>query len=198
MLDGKIERRQFLTGAGALVVSFAVADRAFAQGPAAPAKSVALDQVDGFLAIGPDGRVTVYSGKVDLGTGARIAIGEMTADELDVPFTRVTVVEGDTATTPDQGPTFGSLSIQNGGVQIRLAAATARTALIALAAPRLSAQPADLTVRDGVVQPKAGGRGIGYGELIGGKSFALKLADNATLKDPRSYSIPRKSFPRIH
>ena len=68
--------------------------------------------------------VTVYSGKVDLGTGVRTALAQIVADELDVPFDRVKIVQGDTALTPDQGPTFGSLSIQIGGVQIRQAAAT--------------------------------------------------------------------------
>ena len=56
----------------------------------------------------PKGRVTVYSGKVDLGTGVRTALAQMAAEELDVPFSRITVVQGDTALTPDQGITAGS------------------------------------------------------------------------------------------
>ncbi len=110
MLD-QIDRRRFLQGTGALVVGFAVAEPAVAAPApaAAPAKTVAADQVDGFLAVGADGTVTLYSGKVDLGTGVRTALAQMVADELDVPFARVAVVQGDTASTPDQGPTFGSL-----------------------------------------------------------------------------------------
>jgi nicotinate dehydrogenase subunit B len=197
MLDA-LDRRQFLQGTGALVVSFALDRAASAQTPAAaPAKTVATDQVDGFLAIGGDGKVTVYSGKVDLGTGVRTALGQMVAEELDVPFARVAVVEGDTASTPDQGPTFGSLSIQNGGVQIRLAAATARQALLEMAAGQLGTPAGELAVRDGIVQPKAGGRGVGYGALIGGKSFALKLDDKAPLKDAASYTVVGKSVPRV-
>jgi nicotinate dehydrogenase subunit B len=60
---------------------------------------------------------------------------QIAADELDVPMASVEVIQGDTALTPDQGPTYGSLSIQNGGVQIRQAAATARGALLDQAAP---------------------------------------------------------------
>ena len=109
-------RRDLLKGTGALVVAFSVAPSsdAFAQA-LAPAKSVALDQVDTFLAIDSKGMVTVYIGKVDLGTGVRIAFAQIAAEELDVPLANVSVIEGDTALTPDQGPTYGSLSIQNGG-----------------------------------------------------------------------------------
>src|SRR5205823_11023398 len=65
------------------------------------------------------GVVTVYSGKVDLGTGTDTALTQIAAEELGVPMQRVKLVTGDTLLTPDQGPTFGSLTIQNGGVQIR-------------------------------------------------------------------------------
>ena len=112
-------RRDFLKSGGALVVSFAVGDVAAAEAAPAPPKSVATDQVDGFLAIDARGRVTVYSGKVDLGTGVQTAMAQIAAEELSVPLDRVTVIQGDTALTPDQGVTFGSLSIQNGGMQIR-------------------------------------------------------------------------------
>src|SRR5436305_2014807 len=78
--------------------------------------------------------VTVYSGKVDLGTGVRTAMAQIAAEELSVPLSKVHVVQGDTLLTPDQGVTFGSLSIQNGGMQIRQAAATARDALVGEAA----------------------------------------------------------------
>ena len=94
-----------------------------------PPKPLTVTEVDAFLAIDARGRVTLYSGKVDMGTGVRTALAQICADELDVPFRSVTVVEGDTALTPDQGKTWGSLTIQLGGVQIRNAAATARAAL---------------------------------------------------------------------
>lgn len=123
-------RRDFLKTGGALVVTFSLgagtAGPTVAEGRATPPKTVALDQVDGFLAIDAKGSVTVYSGKVDLGTGIQTAMAQIAAEELSVPLNRVTVIQGDTLLTPDQGVTFGSLSIQNGGMQIRQAAATAR------------------------------------------------------------------------
>ena len=70
------------------------------------------------------GLVTLYTGKVDVGTGIATALRQIVADELDVPLNRTKLVQGDTALTPDQGKTWGSLSIQIGGMQLRNAAAT--------------------------------------------------------------------------
>lgn len=183
-------RRDFLKTGGALVVSFAVGGSGSAAGAAAtPAKTVAPDQVDGFLAIDAKGNVTVFSGKVDLGTGIRTAMAQIAAEELSVPLDRVTVIQGDTALTPDQGVTFGSLSIQNGGMQIRQAAATARDALLAQVATGQGTGKDAFTVKDGVVVPKSGGKGWSYGELVGGRDFQLKLDPKAPLKDPKDYTI---------
>ena len=190
-------RRDMLKGGGALVVSFAFvnpADLAFAQGAGKP---LALTEVDSFLAIDGKGMVTLYSGKVDLGTGVRTALAQMAAEELDVAFSAVTVVEGDTALTPDQGTTWGSLTIQLGGVQIRNAAALARSALLDEAAKRLGVAKESLTVADGVVS--GGGKSVRYGELIGDKRFTLKVdhAKPPKTKDPKDYRIVGKSVPRV-
>ncbi len=164
---------------------------------AAAQRPLSIAEVDAFLAIDARGRVTVYSGKVDLGTGVRTALAQMAAEELDVPFNTVRIVEGDTALTPDQGKTWGSLTIQAGGVQIRNAAATARAALIEQAAQRLKAKPEELSVTNGVIS--AGNRRVTYGELIGGKMFSIKLdhAKPAKSKDPKDYRIVGKSIPRV-
>src|SRR5262245_30256996 len=111
-------RRDLLKGSGALVVGFTLgqADVPASAQDIRASKTVAPDQVDGFLAIDQKGMVTLYAGKVDLGTGVRTAFVQLVADELDVPMASVNVIEGDTALTPDQNPTYGSQSIQMGGV----------------------------------------------------------------------------------
>jgi nicotinate dehydrogenase subunit B len=191
-------RRAFLKTGGALVVAFAVPRPGVAAGaPATGAKTVAGDQVDGFLAIDAQGRVTVYSGKVDLGTGLEIAMAQIAAEELSVPLDRVTVVQGDTALTPDQGVTFGSLSIQNGGMQIRQAAATAREALLWRVAVDQGVAKETLTVKDGVIVPRSGARGWSYAQLVGGRNFQLKLDPRAPLKDPKDYAIVGTSVARL-
>lgn len=196
-------RRDFLKAGGALIVTFSAGSllpaRAGAASPAAAAraKTTALDEVDGFLAIGADGKVTIFSGKVDLGTGVRTALTQIAAEELSVPFDAVTVIEGDTLLTPDQGPTFGSLSIQVGGMQIRQAAATAREALLAEGAKRLGVPRDAVVARDGRVESAAGGKALSYGALVGGKVFALKVDAKAPLKDPATYTIVGKPVRRL-
>ena len=103
----------------------------------AGAKPLALTEVDSFLAIDKGGNVTVYSGKVDLGTGVTTALRQIVAEELDVAMSRIDLVQGDTMLTPDQGKTWGSLTIQIGGMQLRQAAAAARQALMEEAAKKL-------------------------------------------------------------
>jgi CO/xanthine dehydrogenase Mo-binding subunit len=200
-------RRAFLKTGGSLVVTFAfggTAADALAAKHAMPAttaadkaKSVATDEVAGFLAIDAKGNVTVYSGKVDLGTGIRTAMTQIAAEELSVPMNRVTVIQGDTLLTPDQGVTFGSLSIQNGGMQIRQAAATAREALVAQGAEKLGVAKDVLTVKDGAVVPKTGGKGVTYAQLVGGKDFTLKVDAKAAWKDPKDFTIVGKPVARL-
>jgi nicotinate dehydrogenase subunit B len=198
--DVDASRRDFLKASGALVVSFAIdgaAPGTARAAAAAPAKTVAADQVDGFLSIDARGIVTVYSGKVDLGTGVQTAMAQIAAEELSVPLSKVYVIQGDTLLTPDQGVTFGSLSIQNGGMQIRQAAATARDALLGEAANKLGVGKDALSVKDGVIAPPTGGKGVSYAELIGGKDFSLKLDPKAPLKSPRDYVVVGKPIARI-
>src|SRR5262249_10367515 len=106
------------------------------------------------------------------------------------------VVQGDTLLTPDQGVTYGSLSIQNGGVQIRQAAATARRALLAQAATRLGADMQSLSIEAGTIKG-ADGKSVSYADLIGGKMFTLALDKEAPLKDPATYTIVGRSQPRL-
>ena len=198
-ISGGISRREFLEVGGSLIVSFGLPLQGLlADAPVSgSAKTVAADQVDGFLSIDAQGKVSVYSGKVDLGTGVRTAITQIAAEELDVPFAQVEVIQGDTLLTPDQGPTYGSLSIQNGGVQIRQAAATARRALLGQAAKRFGVSESDIVIEAGTIKTRDGGKAVGYGELIGGKNFALALDKDAPLKDPATYSIVGHSQPRL-
>jgi nicotinate dehydrogenase subunit B len=197
-----VSRRTFL-GLSGLIVSYALplplvwaqsVQKTLIPGSTRP---VASDEVDGFLAIDRHGDLTVFCGKVDLGTGVRTAIAQIVAEELDVPMARVSVIQGDTSLTPDQGPTYGSLSIQNGGMQIRQAAATARRALIQQAAGRLHVAENELTVEQGVIRSVHGRQSVSYGELIGGRTFALAIDKEAPLKDPATYTVVGRSQTRL-
>ena len=199
-MSAVLDRRSLLRAGGALVVGLGLPGSGLAQVvPAAEAalgKTVDVAEVDGFVAVHADGTVTIFSGKVDLGTGHRIAMRQMAGEELGVGVERIALVEGDSALTPDQGPTAGSSGVMRGGVEIRRAAATARAALIRLGAERLGRPEAELEIVDGVVRPKSGGAGIGIGALIGDRRFALKLDPKATLRDPASYALVGKPLQR--
>ena len=188
----EISRRDFLRTGGAMVVSFAfgesLAKLAMAQNTD-PGKPIDPREVDSFLAIHADGSVTIYTSKVDVGTGLRIAMSQMVAEELGIPVERIDIVEGDTKLTPDQGGTGGSTGIPRGAVEVRQAAATAGQALLNLGAEKLGRPAAELTLVDGQVRPAAGGTGIGIGALVGDKRLALKVDPKAPLKNPAQYTV---------
>jgi CO/xanthine dehydrogenase Mo-binding subunit len=193
------DRREFLKASGILAIGFSLSGVA---GPAIgatlrPAKSVAKEAVDSWLTISPDNRVTIFCGKVDLGTGARTALAQLAADELDVSFDRIEMVMGDTATTPDQWLTAGNLTIFQGGSELRRAAASARRALVERAATRLGVAASELTVEDGVVHVKGDpARAVRYGELIG-DGLKLEVDAKIALKKAPDYKVIGKSIPRV-
>src|SRR6266850_621237 len=190
-------RREFLKAGSALVVSFSFAGSAAGAALRAP-KSVAKDAVDSFLVIGRDGRITVFTGKVDLGTGTRTALAQMAADELDVAFERIEMVMGDTATTPDQWLTGANLTIFQGGAELRRAAASAREMLVARGAERLGVPASELVVDDGVIRVKTNpSRFVAYSELIGKEGFQLKVNPKVVLKKHTDYRVVGRSIPRV-
>ena len=194
----RFSRRAILKG-GALTVGFALAGvrtEASAQGMLGAPRVLDPKEVDAFLAVNADGTVTIFSGKVDLGQGLRISFRQIVAEELGVAIDKINLIEGDTALTPDQGRTSGSNGIQRGGMQLRRAAATARNALFLLAAQKLNVKPDEINLANGVMSPRAGGKGVTFADLIGGKRFDLKLDPKVPLKDPAYYTIVGMPLPR--
>jgi CO/xanthine dehydrogenase Mo-binding subunit len=187
----QISRRDALLGTGALVVSFSLhgsISGALAQGAAKP---LAPTEVDSFLAIDKAGNVTVYSGKVDLGTGITTALRQIVAEELDIPTSRIELVQGDTTLTPDPGHAWQPH--HPGGRRGHPVSASVRRRH-ATEAQRSSGRTAD---RRGVVS--GAGKKVSYGELIGGKTFAVTLDPKQPVKEkaPKDYKVVGKSQPRI-
>src|SRR4051794_4375249 len=196
-----ISRRALLTGTGALVVSIGAPlgidallaiDSAYAQGAKPP---LMPDQLSSYIAINADGRVSAYFGKMDMGHGLFVAIGQIVAEELDVPFNKVKVHMGDTANSVNQGGASGSTGIQDGGKQMRMAAAEARRVLVEMAAAKLGLPADQLIVTDGVVHAKAdAAKKAGYAELIGGQYFNIQLDWNQKYGNP--LYAPGKAKPK--
>ena len=186
-----IDRREFLKGAGALVVSFSLPEIGFAQ-----AQDPKLQQLDAWLAVGADGQVTVFCGKVELGTGVQTALAQIVAEELDVAFGRVFMLMGDTALCPNQGPTVGSQTIYRAGPQLRAAAAEARKTLLEMAAAGLKVDAAQLKVAEGVISAPDG-KSATYAELVGGKKIGKTISGSAKPKAPAEHAIVGKPIPRV-
>src|SRR5262249_10490964 len=154
-------RRSVLQAGGALVLSVGMpigldtvlaVNAAQAQGARPP---LTPDQLSSYIAINSDGSVSAFFGKTDTAQGLFVAIGQIVAEELDVPFKSVKVIMGDTATSVNQGGASGSTGIQDGGKQMRAAAAEARRVLVEMAAAKLGVAADQLTVSDGIVMVKA-------------------------------------------
>src|SRR5258708_29474241 len=180
-----LARRSFLLGGGALVVSVGAGvtletvlsiNQAYAQGAKPP---LTPDQLSSYIAVNADGSVSAYFGKMDMDHGLHVAIAQIVAEELDVPFKSVKVFMADTATSVNQGGASGSTGSQNGGKQMRMAAAEARRVLVEMAAGLLSVPADKLTVNDGVVSAADDkSKQISYGQMIGGRYFNVQLEWN--------------------
>src|ERR1700723_3221905 len=196
-----LTRRSVLLGGGALVVSVGAGvtldtvlsiGQAFAQGTQPP---LTPDQLSSYIAVNADGTISAFFGKMDMGQGLFVAVGQIVAEELDVPFKSVKVFMGDTATSVNQGGASGSTGIQLGGKQIRMAAAEARRVLVEMAAASLSIPADRLTVNDGVVSAADDkSKSITYAQLIGGQYFNVQLDWNKQYAN--ALSAPGKAQPK--
>src|SRR5499433_709963 len=177
-----LSRRSILRAGGAFVVSIGMpvtldtvvgVSTASAQGARPP---LVPSELASYIAVNSDGTVSAFFGKMDMGQGLFVAIAQMVAEELDVPFASVKVIMGDTATSVNQGGASGSTGIQFGGKQMRAAAAEARRVLVEMAAQKLSLPVDQLTVTDGAVHAKSDtAEKASYAELIGGRYFNVQL-----------------------
>ena len=195
-------RRDFLRGSGALIVSFSLSGtlRGPGIGLAAQFNGAPSPELDSWLAIAADGRVTAYTGKCELGQGLYTAQVQLIAEELAVPLDRVSLIQCDTALTPDQGTTSGAQSHPanfNTG-NLALAGATARARLLRMAAALLRTPLDSLAARDGAVFVRTDpARRATYGELIGGRRFDVELDRGASRRDPSEWTVLGTPVPRV-
>jgi len=200
-----MNRRDFLARSGGLVVSLASAEALAPFGKPqefsgrARAGDPDASRVDTWIGIAADGRVTARTGKCELGQGIFTAQLQLIAEELAVPIDRITLVQCDTALTPDQGTTSGSQSSPTNfnDRNLALACATARGALVRLAAERMGVPAERLTAAEGAVQASgAGGKRFTYGELLRGQRFELALDPAAKRQPPATWKVLGSSVPR--
>jgi len=220
-------RRGFLKGTGALVVSISIVGSLPTLAEAAPADQATPvpvpapfpngtdpTQLDTWLKVGGDGTVSAYTSKIELGQGNQTALTQIVAEELDVTLDHVQLVMGDTAHSAHEFSTSASQTIRSAGANLRVAAASARQALVDLAAQQLNTPAGTLVVHNGVVSKPDGSASVSYADLIGNRNFDVTvqakvqpngtlasggpaLTSTATLKDPSQYTIVGTSAPRL-
>ncbi len=190
-------RRRFLKQSGALVVAFSWAGPSVlaqqAARPSLPGSLNANRMLDGWLGIHANGRVTVYTGKCELGQGILTALAQIASDELDVAYERIDMVSADTARTPNEGVTAGSLSVENSGTALRFACAEARQMLLDLAAAKLGVPAAKLAVADGTI---TGSGTVTYWDLAREADFRREATASVRPKAASQHRLIGKSVPR--
>lgn len=202
-MKNEVSRRQFIKASGALVVCFTTArfiePFALGQGPFDTHQShIDPKKLDSWLAVGSDGMVTAYTGKCDFGQGMYTVQTQLVAEELCLSIDKVKLIQCDTSVTPDQGTTSGSQSTPTNfnTENLAQAAATAREALLGMAAKRLGVPIDQLTIENGVVSSKSG-RHISYGELIAGKHFDIAVSSTARRRSPTDWKVLGKPVPSL-
>ncbi|RZF27906.1 xanthine dehydrogenase family protein molybdopterin-binding subunit [Paraburkholderia sp. UYCP14C] len=201
-------RRRFVVG-GSLMVSFAIvpgiaalaqttteAGTFNASAPKLPGSLKSTPLLDAWIKVAPDGHVSVFTGKVELGTGIRTALLQVAAQQLDLAPHAIELITADTATTPNEGYTAGSHTMADSGTAILNAAAQVRTLLVASAASQLGVDAASLTTRDGAIIA-ADGRRVTYGEAVQHADLHQNAQPGAPIKPPSAYTLIGQMLPRV-
>jgi isoquinoline 1-oxidoreductase len=195
-------RREFLARLGGGVVVFvtigglATAQEAFRTAGERPRPSLPTD-FNAFLRIGENGRVTCFTGKIEMGQGPITSLPQMLAEELEVSPDAVDMVMGDTDLCPWDMGTWGSMTTRFFGPALRTAAAEAKAVLLELAAESFQLPVSRLIAQDGAIHDaQDSSRRITYGALTKGKQIERHLTVKPTLKDVSQFKVMGK--PALH
>ena len=192
-LPSEVSRRKFLKiFGGGIVVTMSANDLLALQGaPVRRRFGRALpDDFNAFLRVGEDGRVTCFTGKIEMGQGVVTSLAQMLADELEVSLDSVDMVMGDTDLCPWDMGTFGSMSTRFFGPPLRAAAAEAREVLLELGAKKLDVSVDHLTVSDGLISSTGDPeKKISYAEIAKGQKITRRLDRKAVLESVKDFTI---------
>ncbi len=162
-----------------------------------PASLAANPVLASWIDFSADGVVTISTGKVEYGQGVWTALTQIAAEELDVDLARVRVAPVSTGTSPDEGVTSGSRSIEESGSALRQACAQARSVLIAAAAAQLGVPASAMCVRDGQMMNDGHGTGLTYWSLATPGLLGQPAGPPIPVKAPGQWSVAGGSAPRL-
>src|ERR1700733_5299103 len=182
-----ISRRSFCLAGGALVVSFPMLMRPGTSHAALlPGSLSRAPYLDAWIRIDAAGKITVFTGKVELGQGIKTAILQIAAEELQVPPLSIQLITADTNLTANEGYTAGSHSLQDSGTAVRNAAAQVRELLIETAAQRWQIDVARVAADQGRIVA-ADGRSTHYGELVADNLLHVQAREEEKLVTPNQF-----------
>jgi nicotinate dehydrogenase subunit B len=192
-----LDRREFLKlVGGGIVICFTVPHSLAQEGERRRGGGHQLpEDFNAFLRIAEDGRVTGFTGKIEMGQGVITSLAQMLADELDVTLDAVHMVMGDTDLCPWDRGTFGSMTTRFFGPPFRAAAAEAKAVLVELAAEKLGVPKDRLKTKDGIVYEEGGQKKVSYAELAKGKKI-LRHVKGAALETAADFTIVGKPLLR--
>lgn len=196
--DFALDRRKFfkITGGG-LIVAFVLKDLLFAESKTLSPKASSMPGVESWIHIGEDGTVTVYTGKVEVGQNIRTSLSQIVAEELMVSVLSIKMIMGDTDLVPYDAGTFGSRTTPQMGTQLRKAAATARQALIEMAAKKWNTTATGLKTENGMVVNTTTNEKMNYGVLTKGEKLMITISDNVPVITAKDWKVAGKSLPKV-
>jgi isoquinoline 1-oxidoreductase len=195
-----LDRRDFFKflGAGIVVVSVLQPAMVAQESGGARHRGESLPkEIDAWLHIGEDGKVTVYTGKVEVGQNIRTSLTQAVSEELHVPTSRIELVMGDTKLTPFDMGTFGSRTTPTMNLQLRRVAAAARDTLIGLAAAQWKVDAQRLVAADGKITDLHGNRSVGYAALTKGQQLTQSLPAEDPLIPAADWKVAGQSAPKV-
>jgi isoquinoline 1-oxidoreductase len=196
-----LDRRAFCWFLGAGILVFSVAKQsALAQesgGSSHESGNTLPKEIDAWLHLGEGGKVTVYTGKVEMGQNIRTSLSQGVAEELHVPIGKIEMVMGDTRLTPFDMGTFGSRTTPTMNLQLRRVAAAARELLIDLAAARWQINRQHLVASDGKITGPQTKRSVEYATLAQDQRLTQSVSGETPLISPTSWRVAGKSLPKV-
>src|ERR1700722_4490334 len=193
----EVGRRDFFKFLGAGLVVASVLKPALAtqeSGGARQHRGDSLPQeINAWLHIGEDGKVTVYTGKGEVGKNIRTSLSQAVAEELSVPITKIEMVMGDTQLTPFDMGTFGSRTTPTMNLQLRKVAATAREMLIGLAAAQWQTDRQHLVAAEGKITDSQSNRSVEYAALTKGQQLSQTVTAETPLIPAGSWKVAGQS-----
>ena len=196
-----VDRREFFKLLGAGVLVYSALNRAVTQesGGAGHSWGDSLPkEIDTWLHMGENGRVIVYTGKVEVGQNIRTSLSQAVAEELHIAIDKIEMVMGDTQLTPFDMGTFGSRTTPTMNLQLRKVAAAARDLLVGLAAAQWQADRTRLVAADGRVGDPQTKRSVEYAALVKGQQLAASIPFDDPLVSATDWKIAGQSVHKVN